>query len=267
MLANYHTHSVFSDGKNTPEEIVQKALEKGFDALGFSDHVLTPYDLSYCLRDTEGYIQEIRRLKKKYEGKIELYLGVEEDYGARADRRRYDYIIGSAHYVFFHGKAQPIDFNLDTYLTECLGAFDGDALRFAEAYYKGFCDYLIKRKPDIIGHFDLVTKFDELDGNRLLNDERYHRLAERYLGYAMRSNGIFEVNTGAIFRGIRKSPYPHERLLYALKKQDGKVILSSDCHRMAGLDCAFEETKALLRSVGFQYVYVLYQGEWQKEWI
>lgn len=35
MLTNYHTHSIFSDGKNTPEEIVQKAIEKGFGAVGF----------------------------------------------------------------------------------------------------------------------------------------------------------------------------------------------------------------------------------------
>ena len=36
MLANFHTHSTFSDGKNTPEELINYAIEKGFCSLGFS---------------------------------------------------------------------------------------------------------------------------------------------------------------------------------------------------------------------------------------
>lgn len=31
---NYHTHSVFCDGENTPLEIVQKALKLGISELG-----------------------------------------------------------------------------------------------------------------------------------------------------------------------------------------------------------------------------------------
>lgn len=53
MLANFHTHSTFCDGKNTPEEIVLAALEKGFVSIGFSSHGYTPYDLRYCMKDTE----------------------------------------------------------------------------------------------------------------------------------------------------------------------------------------------------------------------
>ena len=63
MLANYHTHTSFCDGKNTPEEIVLYAIEKGFTSIGFSGHGYTPFDLRYCMKDTEGYIKEISRLK------------------------------------------------------------------------------------------------------------------------------------------------------------------------------------------------------------
>ena len=61
MLANFHTHSTFCDGKNTPEEIVLAALEKGFVSIGFSSHGYTPYDLRYCMKDTDGYIADIKR--------------------------------------------------------------------------------------------------------------------------------------------------------------------------------------------------------------
>lgn len=39
MLANFHTHTIFCDGKNTPEEIVLAEIEKRFSALGFSGTV------------------------------------------------------------------------------------------------------------------------------------------------------------------------------------------------------------------------------------
>ena len=55
MLANFHTHTTFSDGKNTPEEVVISALEQGLCTIGFSDHAYTPYDLRYCMKDEDGY--------------------------------------------------------------------------------------------------------------------------------------------------------------------------------------------------------------------
>ena len=69
MLANFHTHSTFCDGNNTPEEVVRAAIELGFSAIGFTSHGTTPFDLRYCMTDTEGYIAEIRRLKKEYREK------------------------------------------------------------------------------------------------------------------------------------------------------------------------------------------------------
>ena len=46
--------------------MVVAALEKGFCSLGFSGHGFTSTDSSWCMKDTEGYISEIRRLQEKY---------------------------------------------------------------------------------------------------------------------------------------------------------------------------------------------------------
>ena len=64
MFFNLHTHTSFSDGKNTAEEIVNYAIEKNFKALGFSDHSITNHDKSYCMKDEQEYILEINRLNK-----------------------------------------------------------------------------------------------------------------------------------------------------------------------------------------------------------
>ena len=40
MSFDLHVHTTFSDGKNTPEEIVLEAIRRGMDTIGFSDHSL-----------------------------------------------------------------------------------------------------------------------------------------------------------------------------------------------------------------------------------
>ncbi len=34
---NLHTHSIFCDGKNTPEEMVQEAILRGFQEVAITD--------------------------------------------------------------------------------------------------------------------------------------------------------------------------------------------------------------------------------------
>lgn len=263
MLANFHTHSVFCDGKNTPEEIVLSAIDKGFSAIGFSGHGYTDFDLRYCMKDTCGYITEINRLKEKYKKSIQIYLGVEEDAFYPLDRSKFDYIIGSSHYFHIGSKYYPIDSNYD-YFKKCLKVFEYDIERLSETYYASFCAYINRRKPDIIGHFDLITKFDELDKSLFLENANYNKIAEKYVKEAAKSGSLFEVNTGAISRGLRTSVYPNENLLHILKKLDAGLILSSDSHNIDTLDFGFNEAKKYLKDIGFTHLFTLYNGKFVK---
>ena len=61
MKTNYHTHTIWCDGKNTVEEMILSAMEKGFDAIGFSSHSTYPDD-SACTVPCEklpGYFSEV----------------------------------------------------------------------------------------------------------------------------------------------------------------------------------------------------------------
>ena len=255
-LSNFHTHTTFCDGKDTPEAVVLTAIDKGFTELGFSGHGYTSYDSRYCMKDTEAYISEICRLKEKYRGKISIYLGTEEDAFSPIDRSRYDYIIGSSHYYHVGDEYLPIDSGID-YFNRCLNAFDHDLVRMAEVYYSEFVSYLNRRRPDIIGHFDLITKYDELAAPYFLGTPEYTKISEKYTLEALRCGGIFEVNTGAISRGYRTSPYPSENLLHILKKNDAKIILSADSHRADTIDYYFAEARRYLYDVGFREAYTL----------
>lgn len=263
MLTNLHTHTSFCDGKNTPEEIVLRAIFDGFSAIGFSGHCTTTFDLSYCMTDTDGYVCEINRLKGKYGDKIQIYLGIEQDANAPVCRNAYDYVIGSSHYIFKDGKYYSVDSGKD-YIQRCIDAFGGDVVALADSYFSSFCDYIEKYKPDIIGHFDLITKFDEQTGMRFLENKQYLDLSEKYISRAAKANIIFEVNTGAIARGIRTTPYPYENLLYTLKKLGAGVTLSSDSHSVDTLSFGFLDVANMLKDIGFTCVYKYYDAGFVK---
>ena len=104
-----HTHTVFSDGKNTPEEMVAYAEKNGIEILGISDHEYAPMQTSYCvsLENTPKYAETINALKEK--SKIKLYLGTERDYFSTESDIKYDYVIGSVHSILKNGEYIDVD--------------------------------------------------------------------------------------------------------------------------------------------------------------
>lgn len=278
MLSNYHTHTKYCDGKNTPREMIDTAIEKGFKILGFSGHGYTEFDFSYCMTETDKYISELEGLRNEYRGKIEILIGVEEDMRCFVDRTQFDYIIGSSHYFTFEGRNLPSSANLiaskyqhvDSSIScmkECVDLFGGDTIALAKSYYESFCDYILNRKPDIVGHFDLLTKFDEMEEPIFLGDPVYTALSERYMEKVADVDCIFEVNTGAISRGYRSLPYPSENLLHILKKHGAKIMLTSDCHDAGNLDCFYSESRKLLSDIGFEYLTYLTTDGLKKDYL
>lgn len=262
MLANFHTHTNFSDGKDSPEDNVIYAIEQGFESLGFTDHSYIDFDLSYCVKDTKGYMAEINRLKEKYKGDIEIYLGLEEDIFSKDREQGFDYIIGSVHYVKKDGEYYPIDYDVEN-TKKAIGVFGGP-LKLAENYFESLCEYIETQKPDIVGHFDLITKFDEKYPPVFLGDKEYLEIAKKYLKRALKSDPIFEINTGAISRELRTKPYPCEELLYELLKNDARIILSSDSHKKEHLNFGFKEAKDMLYDIGFRDVYIIKNHRFEK---
>ena len=82
-------------------------------------------------------------------------------------------------------------------------------------------------------------------------------MAEEFLLDAIKAGCVFEINMGAMSRGYRTSFYPATNLLHLLKKENAPIILSSDCHNTQALDAYFDQTKDILRDVGFTHTYTL----------
>ena len=230
--ANYHTHTTFCDGENTPEEMVQEALRLGCWGIGFSGHSYTPFDESCCMsrEGTKEYKACIRALQKKYAGKIDIALGVEQDYYSEEPTIDYDYIIGAVHYVKKGREYLPVDESAEKQIEIVDKYYNGDFYGFVEDYYRNVADLYNKTGCDIVGHFDLITKYNE--GCALFDTAhpRYRDAAEWALEELTMSPVIFEINTGAMARGCRTEPYPEKRIIGMLLRCGIMVMKNSDAH-------------------------------------
>lgn len=261
VLQNLHTHTVFCDGKDTPEEMVLQAIKIGMDTIGFSAHSFTDFDQSYCLKDTEAYRREILRVKNKYKDSISVLLGIEQDYFSLPSDLQWDFIIGSVHYVKLGEEFVPIDESAEILSDAAKRHFSGDIIPICVEYYKSVADYAKRTDCTIIGHFDLIKKFTE-KYPRLINtgDSRFIEAESSALEAVISSGKLIEVNTGAIARGYRSVPYPDESCLRKLSSRSSRIILTSDCHSKEQLDCSFAKTRRLLSECGFKQEWVYQQG-------
>jgi histidinol-phosphatase (PHP family) len=262
-----HMHTTYCDGKYSAEEMVLAAIEHGLKTVGLSGHSFTWFDTSYCmsLEDTQAYIEEVNSLKEKYAGKIQVLLGTELDYWADIDTAPYDYLIGSSHYILKDGDYLDVDCKLEMTMDEANSHFGGDMAAMAAAYYEQVGSIVSKTGCDIIGHFDLITKFNEMLPVQIVgtSDPRYmtawmdavDRIFEetaelRRSGHPNRletlgilkagDKPVFEINTGAMAKGYRTSPYPAADQIRYIQNKGGILVLSSDSHSTDTICYAFD---------------------------
>ncbi len=97
-----------------------------------------------------------------------------------------------------------------------------------------------RTKCDIIGHFDLVSKFNERYGMFDENDPRYIKAWQAAADRLIESGKPFEINTGAISRGWKTDAYPSEAMRQYIREHGGSFILSSDGHKKETIMYAFD---------------------------
>lgn len=251
---NFHTHTPYCDGKNTIDEMIEQAISCGFKALGFSGHAYTEFDLSYCMTpdETLRYIADINAAKAKYAGVINIYCGTEIDYYSPALVGEYDYSIGSVHYLKLSDEYYPVDSSAAKQQEAADKYFGGSLIAYAERYFELVGDVIEKTGADFIGHFDLVSKFNEGDKLYDSTDRRYVN-AWKTAAERLCSCGVpFEINTGAMARGLRTAPYPTLEMARFIKEHGGTFILSSDCHYKDKLTYAFTETEETYKEFGIE---------------
>ena len=290
LKANYHTHTTFCDGSDTAEAVVQEALRKGFTHLGFSGHMDPGVSMDY-----DAYAQEICRLQAAYREQIDILRGVELDNvyapscvaGAEARGSAEavpgaEYTIGSTHFVPVPGSSVwstpaafgthredsenwdliGVDGDISLLHDQCRQYYGGDFYALSADYYRFEAMVAARLHPTFIGHFDLITRFNDLsraDGGHFLDEtsERYLLPARRAMEALVPYGLPFEINCGAVNRGRKKELYPRPELLRHLHALGGEIVISADTHQKELLDGGFEEAMELARWAGFTHTNLL----------
>jgi len=250
ILGNYHTHTTFCDGKNSAEEMVQQAIRLGLRELGFSGHSFTFFDQRYCMTQagTQAYKETVRMLQEKYRDQIKIYLGVEQDYYSGEPTDDYDYVIGSVHYIKKDGHYLPVDHRRESQLDSVQRFYHGDFYRFIEDYYDTVADVYRKTRCNIVGHFDLIAKFNAKHDLFDPQHPRYVAAVNKALQALMSAPVILEVSVGGIVKGYMNEPYPAKEILSQWLAAGKPIQYASDCHLadklLFGRDIFEEHVKA-----------------------
>lgn len=267
ITSTLHNHCTMCDGSSTLDEMIQAAISAGFTDFGMSCHGYAPFDPEYSMPGEEEYIAVLRNAKKKYADKIRIWTGVEEDFFApSAMPHRYDYIIGDVHYAkdTHTGELIAIDGSPQNFCDARDKIFGGDAMALVKDYFENMVK-AAEKKPDVLGHFDLVVKNNK--DNCFFDEE-----SDEYLDTALEAlkacnncGVIFEVNTGAVVRKKRALPYPLPYLLKKLYEMGGKVTLSADCHDACFITGGFDAGLKVIRDAGFKTLYVWENGKFEEK--
>ena len=270
---NFHTHTLYCDGNDTPEAYVKEAIRKEMTAIGFSSHSPLPFDNEYSIKENklEEYKTEIRGLQQKYKDKIEIFLALEFDYVSGISDNfdilkksaGLDYTIGSVHLVKskFSNSLWFID-GPDINYTHGLSHIFKNNIKFAvESYFAQIQKMIITQKPDIIGHIDKVKMNNK--GRFFSEDEPWYKeLAIKTLEVAAKTNCIIEVNTRGIYKKRCDSLYPGIFLLKEILKLNIPITISSDAHLPDELTAFFPETIGILKDIGFKEIKYFKRNGW-----
>ena len=257
---NLHIHTTYCDGKDTPEELILEAVKKGFGSIGFSEHSymgFSDYPYQMTVADMANYMAEVRCLKQKYKGIIDVFCGLELEFYSDVPLDGFDYLIGSVHYLDFGEKPLGFDRGFEETIRYVDTHFSGDGMAFAKKYYETLIRLPEKGKLDIIGHFDTLTKNNEKGKFIDTASKEYLDLGYEAIHALKGKIPLFEVNTGAISRGYRTAPYPQMEFLKEFNRCGFGVVITSDCHDKNYLDCFYTQSRQMLAEAGFKSQWIL----------
>lgn len=260
ICSDFHAHTSCDHGAATPTQMIRAAAAAGMPAVGLVGHArITPFPCTYAMSEADetAFRAEMAALRTEYAGKMDVFCGIELDYYSPPPEVDYDYRIGSVHYVMHDGAVISVDSDPDQLREDVRTYYGGDFRKLFRAYFENVANILKQTNADLIGHFDLVSKFNEGGVMFDPDDPAYRSAATDAIDTLIRADRLFEINTGAISRGYRTAPYPADWMLRAIHQHGGRIILSSDAHATNTFCYAFDQATSLARACGFTTAWVL----------
>lgn len=271
-LTNYHSHSLYCDGRANMEDFIRFALSEGFTSYGFSSHAPLPFSTAWTMEwdAMDDYLAEFHRLKAKYAGQIELYIGLEIDYlneesnpsVVRFRELPLDYRIGSVHLLYDDkGEIVDVDVTADKFRRLVDKHFNGDLVRVVHLYYDRLMRMVELGGFDIVGHADKMHYNASAYHPGLLDESWYDALIQEYFDAIARKGYIVEINTKSYLE--LGTFYPNERYFPVLLEKGIRVQVNSDSHYPERINNGRLQALMALQASGYHTVTEMYNNEWK----
>jgi len=275
MLATYHTHTDWSDGQATMEEMVVAALEQGVGEIGFSDHLCVYPDgrsspsWSLAPERVGKYVDSVLEMREKFGGGISIRLGLELDWFTPSTSEKtnqalirvlqpilgeVDYLVGSVHHV----DEFCIDGSAGAWEKRTAEECDAIHLR----YWELVRDMARAEFCDIAAHLDLPKKFGFLPRKSVEGELDLHISAA--LEAIAEAGIVVEIHTAGWHKPVRDA-YPTLDILHRCRTRDIRVTLSSDAHHPDHLLRDFSAAADRLAQAGYTEVARFSEGGMRME--
>ena len=249
-----HVHTkLCHHARGEMEEYVLTAIDLGLRRLVFLEHLevgIRYFESTWLTEDDfDFYHEEGKRLQNKYQGSLEIGLGVEvgcnpkslEKIQRRLALHPWDRIgisyhfmdTGSGHLNLVSSKQINID-ALDEFSVE----------KVVSRYYNELLDAVEKLPGQVLCHIDAVMRHHP---NVILTPE-HKALIDDLLDAVARNNMSLEVNTSG-YR-IKNEPYPSREILRKAIKKNIPLVAGSDAHRPEDVGRDFDRLAGLMEEIG-----------------
>lgn len=286
MIATYHNHTTWSDGKASIAELIAAAERMEIEELGISDHwVLHPHGTQFkWAMQTDrlpDYVAEINALKKiakppaaadlrqvasvRNASGLQLRLGLEVDWHppefapGQAGRLRdvleqypFDYIIGSVHEIQQPwSPGQP--FMIDGSPSAWQPLSPEQINQIHRQYWKNMRSLAESGVFDIVAHMDLPKKFAFHATTDLSNE--IHAALDAIAAAVTPTGGrlVVEVNTAGWHKPCAEA-YPTLDILRDCRRREIPTTINADAHHPEHLLRDFERAAARLAEAGYTQI-------------
>lgn len=269
---SYHTHTNFSDGKCSLEQMLEQAVSLGWEEIGISDHLIIHKDMKQSpvydlilksnmfkaphvyrnsfkdsLDDFKKNSEYVRKVAKKYPIKVFIgyevdyftYSGWEEEFKEFIKQIDYDYLLNGNHF-FFDEKCEKL---IDIYRFDSLdkSLCDDSFEVYLKRHYQTIQQSVKSGIFDILAHLDYARRVS-FHKDYPLKEERL-----KVVEVLKSSKMAIELST----KGLRKvaSFYPEEFILNEVINNNIKVVISDDAHNITELGYEFEKAEEKLKEL------------------
>ncbi|MEE4362371.1 MAG: histidinol-phosphatase HisJ [Desulfotignum sp.] len=254
LFSDTHMHSTYSDGCATIAAMAEAAFEKGFTTIAITDHVPLPFDTRYAMKMEQltAYRKEITRVKRAYDGRMAVKTGLEieyipghKDWLASIASMEWDLTIASVHTLVVDSTPCLVNGN-GAEFHSCLDKnFNKDIRSLCRAYYQTLQEAVQTGWFDIVGHLDVLKKYNIQ--NRFFNetDAWYRKLVEDTLDAVRDQKMKLEINMGAMAHPIG-IPYPSPWIVKSAQKKKIALVMGSDAHHPGAIGKNFDRIQDML---------------------